>query len=101
MREMGARTNALHDQVARAALAAGIDVIGAVGEFEAAFARVESGSNRVLGAPDPDALWERLSPRIDRNAAILLKGSRGVRLERLVPRLESWAGVASGTGETS
>jgi hypothetical protein len=25
---------------------------------------------------------------------ILLKGSRGVRLEQLVPHLEAWAGVA-------
>ena len=95
MRELGARTDALHDDIARAVLATGVSVIGAVGEFAAAFARIAPGDGRVVGAADPDGVWDRLVPRLDPRAAILLKGSRGVRLERLVPRLEAWAGVAS------
>ena len=41
--------------------------------------------------PDRDALWPLLAPRLERNAIVLLKASRGMRLERLVPTLTSWA----------
>ena len=33
----------------------------------------------------------KLAPRLHRDALILLKASRGVRLERLVPHLTTWA----------
>ena len=99
MRELGAQSDALHDDVARATLASDVDLIGAIGEFAAAFERVAPGSTRVVGAADPELLWPRIESRIDRRAAILLKASRGVRLERLVPRLAVWAGVPlTGTG---
>jgi UDP-N-acetylmuramoyl-tripeptide--D-alanyl-D-alanine ligase len=45
----------------------------------------------VVAAPDIDELWQALSPRLARDAVILLKASRGVRLERLVPHLTAWA----------
>jgi UDP-N-acetylmuramoyl-tripeptide--D-alanyl-D-alanine ligase len=93
MREMGASAEALHDDIARAALASSADVIGAVGEFVPAFARVAGNDPRVVGAPDPDGLWSVIRPRLDSRAAILLKASRGVRLERLVPKLEEWASI--------
>ncbi len=60
MRELGARTEALHDTIARAVLATRVSVIGAVGEFAAAFARVAPGDARVVAAADPDGLWEAL-----------------------------------------
>jgi UDP-N-acetylmuramoyl-tripeptide--D-alanyl-D-alanine ligase len=101
MREMGNATAPLHDDIARAALASDVVVIGAVGEFAAAFERVSPGNPRVTAAADPESLWPRLEPRLERHAAILLKGSRGVRLERLVPHLELWAGVAQRTAKTS
>ena len=101
MREMGAATDSLHDDIARAALAGDVAVIGAVGEFANAFNRIAPGNSRVVAAPDADAIWRDLEPRLDKRAAILLKGSRGVRLERLVPHLETWAGVAQRTGQTS
>jgi UDP-N-acetylmuramoyl-tripeptide--D-alanyl-D-alanine ligase len=40
---------------------------------------------------DVDDLWPVLQQRLQPNAAILLKASRGVRLERLLPHLQSWA----------
>jgi UDP-N-acetylmuramoyl-tripeptide--D-alanyl-D-alanine ligase len=46
---------------------------------------------RVVAAPDIDELWQTLAPRLARDAVILLKASRGVRLERLVPHLTAWA----------
>jgi len=91
MLELGPATRALHDEVARAALAAGIDLIGGVGEFAAALARVGAPPDRVVTAPDAEAIWPALSSRLAPDAIILLKGSRGVRLERLVPLVTAWA----------
>ena len=38
-----------------------------------------------------EELWPLLSPRLEPDAVILLKASRGVQLEQLVPHLTSWA----------
>jgi UDP-N-acetylmuramoyl-tripeptide--D-alanyl-D-alanine ligase len=45
----------------------------------------------VLTAPDVPELWELLRPRLPRNAIVMLKASRSVRLERLVPLLQDWS----------
>jgi UDP-N-acetylmuramoyl-tripeptide--D-alanyl-D-alanine ligase len=95
MRELGPHAERLHADLARAALDAGIEVVAGVGDFAAALATAAPGDPRVVVATDVDALWERLAPRLAPDAVILLKGSRGVRLERLVPALERWA--ATGT----
>ena len=47
--------------------------------------------DRVVTAKDVDDLWPLLEPRLARDAVILLKASRGVQLERLVPHLTAWA----------
>ena len=98
MRELGAHADRLHDEVARRAVDAPLDVIAGVGDFAAALARVAPGDPRVVVATDPDALWPALAARLAPDAVVLLKASRGVRLERLVPRLAEWAGVADPTG---
>jgi UDP-N-acetylmuramoyl-tripeptide--D-alanyl-D-alanine ligase len=84
--------------MARRALDAGIEIVAGVGDFAAALAHVAPGDRRVVTAPDVEELWSALRPRLARDAMVLLKASRGVRLERLVPSLEAWAGVASGNG---
>lgn len=91
MLELGRETPRLHDEVARHALSAGIEVIAAVGEFAAALGRIAPGDPRVITADDADALWSALSSRLRANAVILLKGSRGMRLERLVHPISEWA----------
>ena len=91
MRELGAQADLQHDAVAREALAVGLDIIVAVGEFGPAFARVAPGDHRVRSAPDPETAWTQLEPVLSRDALVLLKGSRGVRLERLLPSLTTWA----------
>jgi UDP-N-acetylmuramoyl-tripeptide--D-alanyl-D-alanine ligase len=91
MRELGTHTAALHDDIARDALAAGFDAIVAVGEFASAFARVAPEAAHVRAAADVDAAWPVLESVLSPDATVLLKGSRGVRLERLVPSLTSWA----------
>lgn len=95
MLELGPQGPRLHDELARTALDDGIDVVAGVGEFAAALERVAPGSERVVGAADPEALWPILASRLAPDAVILLKGSRGVRLERLVPKITEWAASAA------
>lgn len=96
MRELGAGAPALHDDLARCALGHDLELVAGVGEFADAFARVAPDDPRVVAAPDPAALWPLLEPRLAPDAVILLKGSRGVRLEQLVPFLEAWAAGEGG-----
>lgn len=91
MRELGDASARAHREVAEVALASGADVIAGIGEFAAALQAAAPGDARVIVATDVEDLWPQLAPRLARDAAILLKGSRGVRLERLVPLLTTWA----------
>lgn len=91
MRELGPTAATLHRDVARVALASGADVVAGIGEFQAALAAEGAGDPRVVTAGDVDDLWPVLQQRLQPDAAILLKASRGVRLERLLPHLQAWA----------
>jgi UDP-N-acetylmuramoyl-tripeptide--D-alanyl-D-alanine ligase len=91
MRELGAHAERLHTEIADRALRSSIDVVAGVGEMGDALRRAGGNDARVVAAPDIDELWQALSPRLARDAVILLKASRGVRLERLVPHLTAWA----------
>jgi UDP-N-acetylmuramoyl-tripeptide--D-alanyl-D-alanine ligase len=91
MRELGSHSPRLHAEIAREALRSSIEVLAGVGEAGDALRAEGLGDERVVFAPDVDELWALLEPRLKRDAMILLKGSRGVRLERLVPHLTAWA----------
>jgi UDP-N-acetylmuramoyl-tripeptide--D-alanyl-D-alanine ligase len=91
MRELGAHAEAQHREIAQAALASGATLIAAMGDFVAAFTAIAPHDPRVVLADDLEGLWAQLAPRLPRHAVILLKGSRGVQLERLVPHLTAWA----------
>lgn len=95
MLELGVQGSALHDEIARRALASNAQVVAGVGEFVAPLNALAPGDARVITAPDADALWPLLEPRLPKDGVILLKGSRGTRLERLVPHLKSFAGIGS------
>ncbi|MBX9927276.1 MAG: UDP-N-acetylmuramoyl-tripeptide--D-alanyl-D-alanine ligase [Gemmatimonadaceae bacterium] len=91
MRELGHASADAHRDIARAALASGAQVVAGIGDFRDALAEVGGDDPRIVTAADVDDLWPRLAPRLERSAAILLKASRGVRLERLLPHLTDWA----------
>ena len=91
MRELGLSAEAQHREVAAVALASPADVIAGVGDFAAALEALAPGDPRVVTATELEALWPALAPRLDRRAVVLLKASRGMRLERLVPQLTLWA----------
>ena len=90
MRELGAASEQCHADIAGLALASGADIVAGIGEFATALEK-QNQRERVITAPDVEDLWPRLQARLQRNAIILLKASRGVQLERLVPHLSTWA----------
>ena len=91
MRELGPQGPALHEEIAGRALSSGVDLVAGIGEFVAPLAARTDAKTRVLTAPDVPELWELLASRLPRNAIVMLKASRGVRLERLVPLLQEWS----------
>ena len=91
MRELGAHEKSLHEDVARTALASPIEMIGGVGAFGQALEALAPGDPRVVTGAEPAAVWSSLAPKVASDAVILLKGSRGVRLEQLVPAIEEWS----------
>ena len=90
MRELGAASEQCHADIAGLALASGADIVAGIGEFAQALEK-QNERSRVITAPDVEDLWPRLQARLERDAIILLKASRGVQLERLVPHLTTWA----------
>jgi UDP-N-acetylmuramoyl-tripeptide--D-alanyl-D-alanine ligase len=67
----------------------GIDRVVATGDFVRAFEENHSElGERLIAAEDPVQAYEALRPTMRGNETVLLKGSRGVALERLVPLIE-------------
>jgi UDP-N-acetylmuramoyl-tripeptide--D-alanyl-D-alanine ligase len=91
MGELGASAERAHREVAEVALSSGADIVCGIGLFAATLDALAPGDERVITAPDVEELWPLLRPRLRSDAAILLKASRSVRLERLVPLLNTWA----------
>ena len=90
MRELGPSSAQCHADIARLALASGADIVAGIGDFAPALEEQRE-ADRVITAADVDDLWPRLEAKLHRDAIILLKASRGVQLERLVPHLTTWA----------
>jgi UDP-N-acetylmuramoyl-tripeptide--D-alanyl-D-alanine ligase len=101
MLELGPHTPRLHDEIAREVLDSGVELIGALGEFGAAFERLAPSEPRVVTAADTEGLWAGLSSRVTPDAVILLKGSRGMRLERLLKPITDWAAQRNATSPAS
>jgi UDP-N-acetylmuramoyl-tripeptide--D-alanyl-D-alanine ligase len=91
MLELGAHTEPMHDQIAERALRSSIDVIAGVGAFATALKKAGGKDDRIVTAGDAEELWKVLEPKLVADAVILLKGSRGMKLERLVPMLRQWS----------
>jgi UDP-N-acetylmuramoyl-tripeptide--D-alanyl-D-alanine ligase len=94
MRELGTQSSRAHRELARAVLDSDTELIAGIGEFGTALnalAGEEGRDDRVITASDVEELWPALAPRMAPGAAILLKASRGVRLERILPHLSTWA----------
>ena len=89
MLELGTAGPALHDEIAQLALRGPAQIIAGVGEFARALQAAATNDPRIVTAADAPELWPILVRRLTPDAVILLKGSRGTRLERLIPLIET------------
>jgi len=88
MRELGGAAARLHAEIAEALVALSPDLLGAVGEFVPALApHVSALGGRLVTAADPIALGPVLAERLQGDEVVVLKASRGVALERILPAL--------------
>jgi len=91
MLELGTAGPALHDEIARRALTGPAAIIVGIGEFARALTAAAPNDSRLITVADAPEAWPTLSARLAPDAVILLKGSRGTRLERLIPLIEEAA----------
>jgi UDP-N-acetylmuramoyl-tripeptide--D-alanyl-D-alanine ligase len=91
MRELGPQAPVLHGEIAERALSSGAEIVAGIGEFVEPLSARADATQRVITAPDVPELWPLLAPRLPRDAIVMLKASRGVRLERLLPLLQDWS----------
>jgi UDP-N-acetylmuramoyl-tripeptide--D-alanyl-D-alanine ligase len=92
MRELGSESTRLHQRVAYELVELGPDLLAAVGDFVPALEPYrEQLGERLVTAPDPLALAPLVSQRLRGDEVVVLKASRGVALERILPALTARA----------
>ncbi len=95
MLELGARNEDLHTVLLREASALGLDLLVATGEFAGAAV----GGSTILSVADPLEAYDKLRGRLAGDEVLLMKASRGVALERLIPLFEDdFGGSTQGSG---
>ena len=88
MLEMGEHGPALHTEAGRAAAEAGLDlVVGVQGNAEHLAAAASRGGVAALFLPDAEAAGRWLKQNLRKGDVVLVKGSRGVHLERAIETL--------------
>jgi len=88
MLEMGEHGPALHAEAGRAAAEAGLDlVVGVQGNAEHLAAAASRGGVAALFLPDAEAAGRWLKQNLRKGDVVLVKGSRGVHLERAIATL--------------
>lgn len=86
MRELGTHAEALHREVAGWLAALEPEMLALVGDFVPAFAEFRGRfAGRLLEAMDADAMAPLLAAELAGDELLVLKGSRGVTLERILP----------------
>lgn len=88
MRELGPESGRLHAEVARELVELGPDLLAAVGDFVPALAPYAAQlGDRLITAPDAPAIGPLVAERLGGDEVVVLKASRGVALERILPHL--------------
>ena len=99
MLELGEQGPALHAACGQAAAEAGLDlVVGVRGNAEHLAAAACSGGVAALFLPDAEAAGRWLRQNLQPGDVVLVKGSRGVRLERALAILEEADGLKGAHG---
>jgi UDP-N-acetylmuramoyl-tripeptide--D-alanyl-D-alanine ligase len=92
MRELGRDSAALHRDIAEELVDLHPELLAAVGEFVPVLEPYAGAlRHRLVTAPDPLALAPRLAENLRGDELIVLKASRGVALERIIPTLKARA----------
>jgi len=98
MLELGPRSAEIHGDAAVALARSGLDLVVATGDFyEALEPFAISMGERLVRVHDPLEAMPVLEARLRGDEIVLLKGSRGVALERLLPLMQARWGRASET----
>ena len=95
MLELGPQSESLHGQIGREAARCGLNALWAVGAFSAPLAdaaRDGGLAGDVRHGSDVDTVAEEVLAYLRPGDALLVKGSRGMKLERLVEKLRGFAG---------
>jgi UDP-N-acetylmuramoyl-tripeptide--D-alanyl-D-alanine ligase len=88
MRELGTHADRLHAEVAEWLAAMEPELLALVGDFVPAFTPYRDRyADRLLEAPDAETLAPLLASRLTGDELVVLKGSRGVTLERILPAI--------------
>ena len=97
MLELGEQSAELHRRVLADVMARGVDIVVASGKFAdaASQTRAHAGAPELLAAVQPAEAYALLRGKLRGGEVVLLKGSRGVALERLIPSFEADFGVGS------
>ena len=99
MRELGAETGQAHGALVRLAAGAGFDAVFLLGEEMEEAAR-EQAADSVRWFADAESLGEALARGVREGDLVLVKGSRGMELERVLPRIAA-AGAAGHERKTA
>ena len=92
MRELGHDSAELHQQIADELVDLHPELLAVVGDFVPALEPYAGAlGHRLIHAPDPLVLAPLLAERLRGDEIIVLKASRGVALERILPALKSRA----------
>lgn len=90
MLELGHESDRLHEEVLEDALGRGLGLVAATGGFAAAAERRgRTGAAGLVVGADWEEAYPSLAERLEGDETVLLKASRGVALEAMVPRLEA------------
>lgn len=99
MRELGEDAPALHREIAEALVDLHPELLAAVGDFVPALEPYAGAlRHRLVTAPDPLALAPLLAQHLRGDEIVVLKASRGVALERILPALKTRAKHPSPSG---
>jgi len=89
MLELGDAGPELHADVFADAVARDIDIIVAIGAFADAATRAGFRDDRVVSGDDWQAAYPALIERLEGGEVVLLKASRGIALQKIIPRLHA------------
>ncbi len=97
MLELGESSAALHEQVGAAAVAAGVEELFVIGDFAASLAAGARGAglndSAITICDDAEQMGRLIGDELRTGDVLLVKGSRGMRMERIVNYLKTEVGT--------